>query len=165
MWSNTSAGDGKSWCMIFYTTFVRVQTNDSDVTRCCLRELEIRFVQFSFNRIFVICFKSKDPESPPGSLMIHSVLQTFFLSYVTIGKSRITLLEMTIPLCFAFFDESISIKRQFLYENRPVRRTDRDQVNLGQSDLGQRRRPDWKTFVWTNRSWSTLVRSSYNKPS
>ena len=70
-----------------------------------------------------------------------------FKSCVTIGKSRITLLEMTIPLCFAFFDESISIKRQFLYENRPVRRTERDQVNLGQSELGQSRRPDWKTFV------------------
>ena len=124
MWSNTCAGDGKSWCMIFYTTFVRVQANDSDVTRCCLRELEIRFVQFSFNRIFVICTKSKDPESPPGSLMIHSVLQTCFLivrddwqiSYNATWNDNSTLL--CIFWWINFHQTSISVWKQVSEEDR-----------------------------------------------
>ena len=99
--SNTCAEDVKSSCMKFSRTFVRVQGNDWDVSRFRSPELEIRFVQKAFIPICVNCTKSKDAESSSESAKMNSVLQErLFLSWLMIRLFRITLLEMTGPLCF-----------------------------------------------------------------
>ena len=94
----------KSSCMKFSSTFVRVQGNDWDVSRFRSPELEIRFVYYSFIPVCDICTNSENAESFSESAKINSVLkEKLLLSWLTIRLFRLTLPEMTGPLCFTMF--------------------------------------------------------------